>query len=84
MFTDNDRLILTTPVSGLPLLTAASAAYSGKACGSCNHRNVNVHSMLNLAAIKYRNDKRFILHCKNLLGLPCVVGGVLIEENNNG
>lgn len=84
MFTDNDRIMLSNPASGFPLLNAAIAAYQRKACGSCGHKNVNVHSMLNLAAIKYRNDKRFILHCKELLGLPCVVGGVMITENGNG
>lgn len=84
MFTDNDKLILSTPVTGFPLLTAAQAAFQQKACGSCGHKTVNVHSMLNLAAIKYRNDKRFLLHCKSLLGLPCVIAGVLIKENKNG
>ena len=76
MFSDDEK-ILELVIKRLPMIRAALAAW--KRCGTCGHGYVNVRMLLKTAVTKYANDPEFIKHCKQLMPLPCMLGGVLIK-----
>lgn len=77
MFSDDEKILLNSPLNDFPMIRAALAAW--KRCGTCGHGYVNVRMLLKTAVTKYANDPEFIKHCKQLMPLPCMLGGVLIK-----
>lgn len=69
--------LLNSDNTKFPMIKAASAAL--KKCGTCGHKNVNIHTMLRVAVTKYAKDPAFVEHCRNIAVLPCMIGGILIK-----
>lgn len=78
MFTNNETKLLNAPAPAFPLLVVAQRAARTNSCGSCGHRQVNVHTLLRVAVNKYKSDKNFIEHCQRLFALPTSIAGVRI------
>ena len=77
MFSDAEKILLNASVKGFPMIAAALAAW--KRCGTCGHTKDNTRAILKTAINMYANDPKFIAHCKQLMPLPCMLGGVLIK-----
>jgi hypothetical protein len=77
VFNPAEQYLLDAAPRQFPMIAAASAAL--KRCGTCGHKNVNIHAMLCTAATKYRNDPEFSDFIRKFSRLPVIIGGILVE-----
>ena len=76
MLSDAEKKLLSSAPAGFPMIAAALAAW--KRCGTCGHSKDNIRGILRVAVTMYAQDPAFIAHCKTIMPLPCMLGGVLI------